>query len=933
MNLSLNIRAYRMSTHFRPAQRHGAFLFGLAFLFSGSHLPVRAQNATDTINFYVATNGRDVWSGKLSQPNAANSDGPFATLERARDAIRSINAIRSIKSETTAPFTVSLRAGTYALKRAFQLDEQDSGSDAAPVTYQAYRGEKVTLSGGRSISGWQRGRGQIYTVQLPEVQAGRWNFNALFVNGRRATRARTPNQGRYYNIVAPSGPDFAPGSDPTYYSFRFHAGDVDPAWKNLNEIEVVSNRRASQSRAFIAAVEGDRVRLQSYASKYYGWEEWNGGQDRYYLDNIFEGLDSPGEWYLDRKSGTLSYWPLSGENMAMAQVSAPVLLQLLDMRGATERMDLSQRAFTIAAWIKTSANEARNLVSNWFPNVQYQMTARNNSSLNGYTLGLTDGKMIVGLADGRSPLEAGTFGSGLNDNRWHHLAAVFDRLNKRILCYADGKSIGTLPLSHTFDEVEADLPVLLGDFYKQPFEGSLDELRIYSRALSETEIRALNNKSAAPRDHLELAMSFEGNLKDSARAGRIAKTTGTLSYVPGVQGQALHHAYDASTLQDGGAQSFASFPFAPRAPVRNIIIQDLTWSYTGSVLPPSGYPGHQSNMFLIEKPAIDFLSAQNIRFQRNTISHVSGHGLRQRESSAMRLEGNHIFDTSANGISIEGGDHTSITDNTVHDVGATYGEGTGIIVGIQGAVSSDNTIAHNLVFNTPYAGISVGMTWRATDMGQNRNTTEYNHVHHAMQVLNDGGAIYSNGFQEGSVIRNNWVHDIYDVEKTDLFRDAGIYLDNGSKGITVTRNVVARCGNNLFLNDTHGTTITNNIFVDGMASQAFLFSERVSLTHNIFFYGGAMHDAPLYWNNSGAAVSAANGGQADYNLYFNATNAQAGDWQLHSWRDTAGLDRNGRIANPLFRDYARDDFSLRAGSPAFALGFRAIDLSQFGPRF
>ena len=93
-------------------------------------------------DFYVASNGDDAWSGALARPNAERTDGPFATLERARDAIRRLKAGRALSK----PVTVMVRGGTYFLSKPFVLRPEDSGGERCPVTYLAYPGEKPVLS-------------------------------------------------------------------------------------------------------------------------------------------------------------------------------------------------------------------------------------------------------------------------------------------------------------------------------------------------------------------------------------------------------------------------------------------------------------------------------------------------------------------------------------------------------------------------------------------------------------------------------------------------------------------------------------------------------------------------------------------------------------------------------------------------------------------
>src|SRR5579863_9277267 len=100
------------------------------------------------LDLYVAPNGNDRWSGRHAAPNAARTDGPFATLERARDAIRDA---RHTAGATFSGATVSVRAGTYRFDRTLALDARDGGTASVPVIYRAYRQEEVRIAGGREV--------------------------------------------------------------------------------------------------------------------------------------------------------------------------------------------------------------------------------------------------------------------------------------------------------------------------------------------------------------------------------------------------------------------------------------------------------------------------------------------------------------------------------------------------------------------------------------------------------------------------------------------------------------------------------------------------------------------------------------------------------------------------------------------------------------
>ncbi len=139
--------------------------------------------------FYVATDGNDAWSGKLAAPNTERSDGPLATLAKARDAVRALKAAGPLAE----PVSVQIRGGVYYITETLAFGPGDSGAAGAAISYEAYPGETPELVGGRRIEGLRPAKGPIFSAHLPSVEAGEWYFRQLFVNGRRQVRARYPN--------------------------------------------------------------------------------------------------------------------------------------------------------------------------------------------------------------------------------------------------------------------------------------------------------------------------------------------------------------------------------------------------------------------------------------------------------------------------------------------------------------------------------------------------------------------------------------------------------------------------------------------------------------------------------------------------------------------------------------------------------------------
>ncbi|MBI5833947.1 MAG: right-handed parallel beta-helix repeat-containing protein [Armatimonadetes bacterium] len=286
-----------------------------------------AVAALGQTTFYVAPAGRDAWSGRLPAANAAGTDGPFATLGRAQQAVRA----------AARPVAVELRGGTYALDAPWTLGPEDSGTAAAPTVWRAYRDERPVISGGRALSGLREstvgGRRQ-WTVTLPEVAAGQWTFRQLFVstgNGPYQRRYR-PHLGMLaVDQLTYSPRRVAAAHRAAQKDFVYFAGDIRP-WRNLDDVEVVALHMWSSSRLRIA-----RVDEASRIVEFTGLPTFAIGQvgphNPYYVENVAEALREPGEWYLDRPTGTLTYLPLPGEALADTRLVAPRLDRVLRLAG------------------------------------------------------------------------------------------------------------------------------------------------------------------------------------------------------------------------------------------------------------------------------------------------------------------------------------------------------------------------------------------------------------------------------------------------------------------------------------------------------------------------------------------------------------------------------------------------------------------------
>ena len=282
-------------------------------------------NGVAQADFFVSPHGNDNWTGRSADPG--KNDGPFATITRAREAVR------FLRQTQHRGIRVMLREGTYYLEQPVEFGPQDSGEEKAPVVYVAAMDEKVVLSGGRRLSGgrWGEVNGRkAWGVDVPEVKAGTWRFRQLFVNGERRPRTRLPKQGEYRIESLPGYTgDFL--RSPTK-QFVYAPGNVVPTWHNLRDVEIVGITRWLDNRLPIESVNAQTRTVTFDRPSLFALHSGR-RPEPYWVENVFEALDTPGQWYLDRPRGVLYYLPKPDEVMASVEIIAPKLTQVVRVVG------------------------------------------------------------------------------------------------------------------------------------------------------------------------------------------------------------------------------------------------------------------------------------------------------------------------------------------------------------------------------------------------------------------------------------------------------------------------------------------------------------------------------------------------------------------------------------------------------------------------
>ena len=285
-----------------------------------------ALSSSARADFYVAPAGSDANPGTKSKP--------FASLERARDAVRARKASQSAFREK---ITIWILGGDYFRTNALALTAADSGTAGAQITWRAYNDERVRLLGGRNLTSFapvtdaatltrldEKARGHVVKLNLRalgitdfgEMKSrgfGRPTVPAhceLFFDHRPMTLARWPNEGEFAKIAGypASHKDEHGGELGALTDGFFYAGDRPRRWLDTNDVWVHGYWAYDWANSYekVASLDVDQ-RLVKTAPPYghYGFRK----DQRIYFVNVLEELDQPGEWFLDRKTGVLYFWP------------------------------------------------------------------------------------------------------------------------------------------------------------------------------------------------------------------------------------------------------------------------------------------------------------------------------------------------------------------------------------------------------------------------------------------------------------------------------------------------------------------------------------------------------------------------------------------------------------------------------------------------
>jgi len=263
-----------------------------------SHVYQTLTKVDSRLDLFVSPDGRDEWSGRFPDPSPNGQDGPLRTVSAAQALVRQL--LQFGKLEGVTELAVNLRYGSYNLDKTLSFGPKDSSPDLriSYVTYQPDRQQGMaTITGGRALTEadgtWEKvdDAKNLWVVRLKE----KMDFNQLFVDDSRALRARHPNPGHFLTMKDSLAPPRQ------RWGFVFEKGDISSEWHDLGQVELIIYGSWSTARRCISTINQiNHTVTFTYPTLNAPMGFGPNSGSRYFVENIKEGLDMAGEWYLDR---------------------------------------------------------------------------------------------------------------------------------------------------------------------------------------------------------------------------------------------------------------------------------------------------------------------------------------------------------------------------------------------------------------------------------------------------------------------------------------------------------------------------------------------------------------------------------------------------------------------------------------------------------
>lgn len=306
----------------------------------------------------------EIWiSPKGSDFNDGTRQSPKATLTSALRQAREWR--RTEDNRIQGGITIYMEGGTYAFHEPVFIRPEDSGTKESPTVIRSVGDEKVILSGGISINGWKK-QGKVWVADVPAFNGRPLDFRQLWVNGKKAVRARDVEDFEKMNRICSVDEKNEILYVPAVSIRRLidNKGNLKAKYAEmvLHQMWCVANLRIRS-----VEVQGDSaaIRFHQPESRIQFEHPWprpmvttNGHNSAFYLTNARELQDVPGEWYHDIDARKVYYYPREGEKMQEAEVIVPAVETLVRVEGTVDRpvchIRFEKITFSYTTWMRPS---------------------------------------------------------------------------------------------------------------------------------------------------------------------------------------------------------------------------------------------------------------------------------------------------------------------------------------------------------------------------------------------------------------------------------------------------------------------------------------------------------------------------------------------------------------------------------------------------
>ena len=306
----------------------------------------------------------EIWiSPKGSDFNDGTRQFPKATLTSALRQAREWR--RTEDNRIQGGITIYMEGGTYAFYEPVFIRPEDSGTKESPTIIRSVGDEKVILSGGISINGWKK-QGKVWVADVPAFNGRPLDFRQLWVNGKKAVRARDVEDFEKMNRICSVDEKNEILYVPAVSICRLidNKGNLKAKYAEmvLHQMWCVANLRIRS-----VEVQGDSaaIRFHEPESRIQFEHPWprpmvttDGHNSAFYLTNARELQDVPGEWYHDIDARKVYYYPREGEKMQEAEVIVPAVETLVRVEGTVDRpvchIRFEKITFSYTTWMRPS---------------------------------------------------------------------------------------------------------------------------------------------------------------------------------------------------------------------------------------------------------------------------------------------------------------------------------------------------------------------------------------------------------------------------------------------------------------------------------------------------------------------------------------------------------------------------------------------------